>query len=38
MFFSMALRLGKKLLFVVIAEFICRNDIHKMIERKLILF
>mgnify|MGYP006963838114 CR=1 FL=1 len=38
MFSSMALRLGKKLLFVVIAEFICCNDIYKMIERKLILF
>ena len=37
MFSSMALRLGKKL-FVVIAEFICCNDIYKMIERKFILF
>ena len=37
MFSSMALRLGKKLLFVVIAEFIFCNDIYKMIERNFIL-
>ena len=36
MFSIMVLRLGKKLLFAAIAEFICCNDILKMNERQLI--
>ena len=38
MFSRMALRLVKQLLFAVIAEFICYNDIYKMNERQLIPF
>ena len=37
-FSSMALRLGKKLLFAFIGELICCNDSYKMIERQLISF
>ena len=38
MFSRMVLRLVKKLLFAVIAEFICYNDIYKMNVRQLIPF
>ena len=37
-FSSTALRLGKKLLFAVIGEFICCNDSYKTNERQLISF
>ena len=38
MFSCMAPGLGKKLLFAVIAESICYNDIYKMNERQFISF
>ena len=38
MFSRMVLRLVKQLLFVVIAEFICYNDIYKMNVRQFIPF
>ena len=38
MFSRMVLKLGKKFLFAVIAEFICCSDINKMNERQLIHF
>ena len=38
MFSRMVLRLVKQLLFAVIAEFICYNDIYKMNVRQLIPF
>ena len=38
MFSNMALRLGRKLLFAVMAEVTCYNDIYKMNKRQLIPF
>ena len=38
MFSNMALRLGRKLLFAVMAEVTCCNDIYKMNKRQLIPF
>ena len=37
-FSNMALRLGKKLLFAVMVEFTCCNDIYKLNKRQLIPF
>ena len=38
MFSRMVLKLGKKFLFAVIAEFNCCSDINKMNERQLVHF